>query len=604
MRMPDTLGKYDLRQILGKGAMGTVFEGYDPMIGRRLAIKTVQIPDREDADVQAGLARFKREAQIAGRLSHPNIVGVFDYGETPDSAYIVMEFVDGVTLKQLLDRNERFELKEIVRLMRDLLAGLQYSHERGVVHRDIKPANVMLTAAGEIKIADFGIARVESSSLTQVGTLMGTPSYMSPEQFMGQTVDARSDIYSAGVLLYQLLTGEKPFDGGLTAVMHKVLNTEPPPPSVLSVTIPEEFDPVVRKAMAKHPASRFASAAEFATALQDAYEQKLQTANFSQGCAAAAEATLVVPMQAVAAANGSGASFDARPRPAARRLPWLAMAGGAIAVIVAGIIFVYSRPAHAPAPAVPVATAVPVPAPAEPALAPPPAAAPVAAQTDASLQPIFGTLNCTLIGASESGGKLRLTGIVGTGAPQAIFLATLNFLPAGIAPQSSVQTFDGRFCNVLDAIRPYNVYLSKPGAELGLGLTGGISILYAGQLLTVKEKMPSYAGYLQTDYFSSDGKVRHLYPTATDPLKKLPANSRKVLGNPKKGGASWKVVAPYGANMIISIVTPSPLFTNPRPQVENADDYIAALRLALQNAASNNPILDVAALPFITEAKQ
>jgi serine/threonine-protein kinase len=608
MRMPDTIGKYDLRQILGKGAMGTVFEGYDPIIGRRLAIKTVQIPDREETEVQAGLARFKREAQAAGRLTHPNIVAVFDYGETPDSAYIVMEFVDGTSLKQVLDRNERFELKDIVRLMRALLAGLQYSHERGVVHRDIKPANVMLTASGEIKIADFGIARIESSSLTQAGTMMGTPSYMSPEQFMGQTVDARSDIYAAGVVLYQLLTGEKPFDGGFTAIMHKVLHTEPPPPSVLSVTVPQAFDPVVQKAMAKQPASRFASAAEFAAALQDAYEQKPQTGNYSQG-GAAADATLVAPVRPVAAATISGvalpgASLDARPLPVGRRLRVLAMAAGAIAVIVAGITLFYFHPTHAPAPAIPAASTPVTPAPARPALAPSRAAAPAPVAADPSLQPIFGTLTCTLIGASNTGGKLRLNGIAGAGAPEAAVSAALKSLPAGIAPQSSVQTFEGPYCGVLDIIRPYNVYLSKPGVELGLGLTGGISILYEGQLLTVKEKMPAYPGYLQTDYFTSDGKVRHLYPTATDPLQKLPANSRKVLGNPKKGGASWKVAAPYGANMIISIVTPAPLFANPRPQVEDTDDYLAALRLALQNAASNNPMLDVAALPFITESKQ
>ena len=239
--MPDTIGKYELRQLLGKGAMGIVYEGFDPIIGRRLAIKTVRLPDQEDSEAQDALARFKREAQAAGRLTHPNIVGVFDYGETPEVAYIVMEFVEGTALKKLLDRNERFPLAEIVRMMRALLAGLQYSHERGVVHRDIKPANVMLTPSGEIKIADFGIARIESSSLTQAGTMMGTPSYMSPEQFMGQTVDSRSDIYSAGVVLYQLLTGEKPFDGGLTAIMHKVLHTEAPPPSALSVTVPRAF---------------------------------------------------------------------------------------------------------------------------------------------------------------------------------------------------------------------------------------------------------------------------------------------------------------------------------------------------------------------------
>jgi serine/threonine protein kinase len=228
--MADFLGKYELRAVLGKGAMGTVYDGFDPLIARQVAIKTVRLPEPDDLEAQDELARFKREAQAAGRLSHPNIVGVFDYGETPEIAYIVMEFVDGTTLKHLTDKKDRFELPEIVRLMTELMAGLQYSHDRGVVHRDIKPANIMLTKKGEVKIADFGIARIESSSMTQAGTMLGTPSYMSPEQFMGQTVDARTDLYSSGVLLYQLLTGEKPFEGGLTAIMHKVLNTEPPAP--------------------------------------------------------------------------------------------------------------------------------------------------------------------------------------------------------------------------------------------------------------------------------------------------------------------------------------------------------------------------------------
>jgi serine/threonine-protein kinase len=604
MRMADSIGKYALRQLLGKGAMGAVFEGFDPIIGRRLAIKTVRIPELDEAEAQAALARFKREAQAAGRLNHPNIVAVFDYGETPDSAYIVMEFVEGTSLKQLLDRNERFPLAEIVRLMRALLAGLQYSHERGVVHRDIKPANLMLTPAGELKIADFGIAWIENSSLTQAGTLMGTPSYMSPEQFMGQIVDARSDIYSAGVLLYQLLTGEKPFDGGFTAIMHKVLNSDPPPPSVLSVTVPPAFDPVVQKAMAKQPALRFASAAEFSAALQAAFEQKPQSQMFSYSNA---DATLVADMRKFTAADPSGAAapaatIDRRPLAAAKRGPILAWMAGATVLIIAACMVFYVRLPHAPGTVVPVASAPALPEPPQPkpALAPPPAA-PAVMPSDASLQSIFGSLNCTLIGASNTGGKRLLTGIAGAGAPEAAVTAALHSLPAGSAPQAGVQSFEGPYCAVLDTIRPYNVYLSKPGAELGLGLAGGISLLHEGQLLTVKEKMPAYAGYLQTDYFTSDGKVHHLYPTAADPLKELPANARKILGNPKKGGASWQVGAPYGDNMIISIVTPSPLFSSPRPQIEEADEYLSALSLALRNAASNNPTLDVAALPVITE---
>jgi eukaryotic-like serine/threonine-protein kinase len=214
----ETLGKYRITGTLGRGAMGTVYDAHDPVIDRRVAIKTIPLAAAEDAEGAEGLARFLREAQAAGRLHHPNLVGVYDYGETDKVAYIVMEFVDGTSLKALLDAQERFTPAESVRIMEGLLAGLQYSHARGVVHRDIKPANVILNHEGVVKIADFGIARIESSSLTQAGTIMGTPAYMSPEQFMGLTVDLRTDIYSSGVLLYQMLTGERPFDGSMKAV--------------------------------------------------------------------------------------------------------------------------------------------------------------------------------------------------------------------------------------------------------------------------------------------------------------------------------------------------------------------------------------------------
>jgi serine/threonine protein kinase len=335
MEVMQTLGKYEIRGVLGQGAMGIVYDGWDPRIERRVAIKAVDLPEHPDPDTADAIARFRREAQAAGRLTHPNIVGVYDYGETADLAYIVMEFVDGTTLKALVDRNERFAVPEIRQIMQQILAGLQYSHEAGVVHRDIKPANIMLTSARQAKITDFGIARIESSSLTQVGTIMGTPAYMSPEQVTGSIVDERTDIYSSGVLLYQLLTGERPFDGGTAAIMHKVLHTEPPPPSELTNTSPVALDAVVQRAMAKRPDDRYQSAAEFSEAIGLAVAAPVARGG-SDG-----EATLVSPPTPPADAPSRPASplpagMPARPPTGPSRVPAPAVAAGAAALVLLG----------------------------------------------------------------------------------------------------------------------------------------------------------------------------------------------------------------------------------------------------------------------------
>ncbi|HNH34361.1 MAG TPA: serine/threonine-protein kinase, partial [Rhodocyclaceae bacterium] len=264
MNMPQKLGKYEIRRELGSGAMGIVYEGWDPAIGRRVAIKTVKREQLDRAEAEEVLVRFRREAQAAGRLSHPNIVAIYEFGEDGGTSFIAMEFIEGRELKDHFDDEERFPLPRVVAIMEQLLAALDHAHKNGVVHRDIKPANIILLADGTVKVADFGIARIESSNLTQAGSVLGTPSYMSPEQFMGQTVDGRSDLYSAGVILYQFLTGEKPFTGALTTIMHKVLNEEPPAPSILNVQVRRPFDALVKKAMAKRPDERFQSGREFA----------------------------------------------------------------------------------------------------------------------------------------------------------------------------------------------------------------------------------------------------------------------------------------------------------------------------------------------------
>ncbi len=311
------LGKYLIRRELGKGAMGIVYEGFDPVIERTVAIKTILPQQLNKAEATDVLARFKREAQSAGRLNHPGIVAVYDYGEVVAEddhtmvagrdnaansaervAFIAMEFVKGRELRDYFEANERFPLQEVERLMGEILGALGHAHAHGVIHRDIKPANLMILDDRRVKIADFGIARIEKSELTQAGTVMGTPAYMSPEQFMGQTVDARSDLFSCGVILYQFLTGEKPFTGNATTIMYKVLREEPLAPSILNVALPSGWDAVVTKAMAKNPDNRYQSAAEFAAAIKST----VAGPDAARAVAGAAEATIVNTGQAARAA--------------------------------------------------------------------------------------------------------------------------------------------------------------------------------------------------------------------------------------------------------------------------------------------------------------
>ncbi|MDF1577559.1 MAG: serine/threonine-protein kinase [Desulfobulbales bacterium] len=274
------LGKYEIQSILGQGAMGIVYKGFDPNIERTVAIKTIRKDALGNKEMAPLLARFKREAQAAGRLTHPGIVTVYEYGEEEDTAYIAMEFVRGRELKDFLDNNERFPLNTIFNIISQLLDALAYSHAQGVVHRDIKPGNILLLNTGQIKVTDFGIARIESSTLTQFGDVIGTPSYMSPEQFAGQQIDKRSDLFSTGVILYHLLTGEKPFPGNsMTTIMHRVINTDPPLVSDLNFQAPSYIDAVILKAMAKKPDQRYQSAEEFKAALSQVFQHAERTAN-------------------------------------------------------------------------------------------------------------------------------------------------------------------------------------------------------------------------------------------------------------------------------------------------------------------------------------
>lgn len=280
MASPQTLGRYKIEGVLGKGAMGVVYKALDPKLHRTVAIKTILISQLDEETAKDFSMRFVREAHAVARLNHPNIVQVYDFGEEAGVAYLVMEFISGKELKSVLASNADFDRKETVRIMCELLDALDFAHQAGVVHRDIKPANVMLDSQGRAKLADFGVARLTdadrtSAERTQAGTMVGTPAYMSPEQIQGLKIDGRTDIFSAGVILYQFLTGQKPFTGdGAWTVAKRIIQDNPPMPSSLNVTVSPEFDRVVAKALAKIPDERFSTAREFAAALKRAAEGK------------------------------------------------------------------------------------------------------------------------------------------------------------------------------------------------------------------------------------------------------------------------------------------------------------------------------------------
>src|ERR1700689_3404528 len=254
--------------------MGVVFHGFDPMIGRDVAVKTLRLSEAGTGLSREELiGRFQTEARAAGLLTHPNIVVVFDAGEEEGLFYITMEFVEGRSLQTLIDAHQLFPLPRVMKLMEQVCSALDFAHQHNVVHRDIKPANLVLTADDTVKVTDFGTAKILQFGTAQTAHVMGTPSYMSPEQVKGKPVDGRSDIFSMGVILYELMTGEKPFPGqNITTVIYKIINEQPIPPRSLDSSIHPGLSAVITRALAKEPADRYQSCHELLSALKNYHE--------------------------------------------------------------------------------------------------------------------------------------------------------------------------------------------------------------------------------------------------------------------------------------------------------------------------------------------
>ena len=276
------LGRYVIQSELGRGAMGVVYKATDSVLQRTVAVKTVNMA-LESTGIGNYEARFYQEARAAGSLNHANIVTVYDVGKAGDIAYMAMEFIEGVELRSLIGEGLVLPLTQAISIGAQVAEGLGYAHEHGVVHRDIKPANIMVVANGPVKITDFGIARMRASGeLTQTGMMLGSPKYMSPEQVIGKRADHRSDIFSLGIIVYEMLCGSVPFNGeNVTALMYQIVNFAPPAPSAVNHAVPELLDYIVAKMLAKPLEERYQSAQELAQDLRECERQLAAPPGFS-----------------------------------------------------------------------------------------------------------------------------------------------------------------------------------------------------------------------------------------------------------------------------------------------------------------------------------
>ncbi len=364
------LGRYEIERLLGVGAMGEVYLAEDPQIGRKVAIKTVRIEEGRPHEIEERKRRLLREARAAGRLLHSNIVTLFDAGEDQGVLYLAFEWVDGSDLSERLAVGPPLSLGEALAIVRQTAVGLDAAHRQGVVHRDIKPSNLMITAAGEVKIADFGIAKVadQSADLTMTGSVVGSPHYLSPEQIRGEELDGRSDIFSLGVLLYEMLCRKRPFEGDtLTTLVYKILHHEPTALVVARPDLGRRVEALVRRMLHKNRDERFSTARELADEIDvcegelapgrlaaDARPKtgELETTRMLDGTPALDLATAATRVQArppasppphppppaTSSAVASGSSAVERPS----RLGWIVAAGLAV-VLLALVGFVVAR---------------------------------------------------------------------------------------------------------------------------------------------------------------------------------------------------------------------------------------------------------------------
>jgi serine/threonine protein kinase len=584
------LGKYKIVTVLGEGSMGVVYKAIDPDIQEYVALKTIHKKLLENKDRAVVLQRFINEVKAGRMLRHPNIVAMYDYQEDEDTCFLVMEYVEGTTLKEEMWENPQLSQQVIFRIMDELLDGLQAAHKQGVVHRDIKPENLILKDNGDVRIADFGVARLDNSTITTDGSILGSPAYMSPEQCMGKQVDARSDLFSAGVILYQMLTGEKPFSGmAFMETMQQILNVSPDLPSTRNPAVGSQWDRVVTKALAKHPDDRYQSATDFQQALKSCVVIKnneknrksgrifkksrrisrILTKNFvTMGKIRAFAAHLFLDRQ-LFRAFGAYHNID-KPHKVRRSLLWQGF-GLVLAVVAAGYWITQSQTAIGDNKNLDSATTNTSKTETE--------------QADLlgqQLEQLLTDYECDeLLYTIDSNKTINVSGYI-SAINEVALEKDLSNLATTSNQQLDMQTtpLAAQNCKLLSTLQKFVQRNSMQKHGLQIEPSQHDSVFIEGERPIFEVITPDFPGYLYVDYFMADGKVFHLLPTNNKSQQNTNAKQMILIG--KEGTTrQWEIVKPYGKEIMSVIVSKSPLFETARDEIETSEAYSSALRLAL-----------------------
>lgn len=533
--MPLKINRFEILEEIGKGAMATVYRAYDPRIKRELAIKILRPEHSVNTEFRK---RFLKETKAVGKLNHPNVIKIYDVGEFENQPYIAMELLTGKFLNEIMDGEDKLPIRDVMDMTAQLTAALECAHNHGVIHRDLKPANIAWSAEERrIILTDFGIARIENPEFTQstlLGQVLGTPKYMSPEQILGKLVDGRSDLFSLGVILYQLISGQKPFAGTtMASLTYQITQENPPPLDDLTQDAPPRLIFIANKLLQKNPSARYQNCKEL---LQDLSRVKLE-GDYARG----------------------------KPQ-SSNKLLWIASA----AAVVIAFVFVVKNFIDAPkienkkSKSVDTGNINKIDDKSK-----------VAELLQNKINNNLQQYECSSL-AAQIGGDQSVT-IKGHISHEEDLLSLMDFMDA--IPDASnvmyeVETLNWPFCEVasiLSADKQANIMTQR---GLRIDTKTHSTQLYDGNELVVELSTPDFPSHIYVDYFRSDGSVIHLYPDNAKNSKPVAPSKQMTVG---ENSSKWQIKKPYGDGQIVVIASDIPLLVEKRPLKESAQNYLSVL---------------------------